>query len=82
MFNVPLVKLSRERLLELLDVCLDTRSIRVLFRRIHFAFVAKRRQAPEVVVIFCELECLVRESVTPYLKVSDEYTTGTYKRTY
>lgn len=82
MFDVPLVELGRERLLELLDVRFDEGCIRVLLWRIHFALVAERRQAPEVVIIFCELKCLVGESVTPYLKVSEIYTTGTYKSTY
>ena len=65
MFYVPLVQFCRERLLELVDVRFDAFCIGVLLRRIDLAFVAQRRKASEVVIVFGEFECLVSELVPP-----------------
>ena len=64
-FDVPLVELRRERILELVDVCFDAFCVGVLLWRIDLAFVAQRRKASEVVIVFGEFERLVRELVPP-----------------
>lgn len=51
--DVPLVELVRERLLELPNVRLDTRGIRVFMWGIYLPLVAQRREATEVVVLLC-----------------------------
>ncbi len=65
-FNVPLVKLRRERFFEPLYVCFDACSIGILLWRINLASVTQRREAPEIVIVFCELERVVSEVVTSY----------------
>ena len=64
-FDVPLVELRRERVLELVDVRFDAFCIGVLLRRIDLAFMTQRREASEVVIVFGEFERLVSELVPP-----------------
>ena len=66
-FNVPLVELCRERILELVDVRFDAFCVGVLLRGIDLAFVTQRREASEVVIVFGEFERLVGELVPPWV---------------
>ena len=66
-FNVPLVELRRERVLELVDVRFDAFCVRVLLWRIDLAFMAQRCKASEVVIVFGEFERLVGELVPPWV---------------
>lgn len=56
MFNIPLIKFRRERLLELIDIGLDPGCVRILLGRIHSFHVTQRSQIPEIEVIFRKLE--------------------------
>lgn len=66
MFNIPLIQLCREVILEPPNVRLYTRSIWILLRRVYRILVAQRGQASEIPEIFRQLECLLRESVPSY----------------
>ena len=56
MFNVPLIKFRRERLLELIDICVDPTQARIIFGRVHGFSVAQRSEISEIEVIFRKLE--------------------------
>ena len=62
--DVPLEQLRREGLLELVDVRLDARCVRVLVRWVDGVFVAEGGEAAEVAVLFGECEGFVDESVS------------------
>ena len=66
MFNVPLVELRRERVLELVDVRFDAFCVRVLLWRIDLAFMAQRCKASEVVIVLGEFERLIGEVIFPF----------------
>jgi len=58
-FDVPLIKFCRERLLELIDIGLDPSRARIDLGRVHRFGVAQQSEVPEIEVIFCKLECVL-----------------------
>lgn len=63
--DVPLIQLSRERALKLLNVRLDATRVGVVLRRVHRLLMAKRRKASEISVPLCESESFVCKPVPP-----------------
>jgi hypothetical protein len=62
MFDVPLIQFNREFIAESLDVFYYLGCVGILVRWVYHVFVAKRRQAPEIVIFFRELKSTRRKS--------------------